>query len=265
MLRKLQSSPVLSHLTEKAKRYASPQDAQADDLTSVVLRLNDFYAGLASKQSTGPSGIVREALKLDADLVASVVDGAYSLSYTVVSIAHLSGEGPVERTVWDGSYHVYKSIAATSTWNNYRIARILLREIIIDTLHAETNGAGSEQDHALVRECHQLGRKLVDDVCASVPMHLEPSLHYTEQPGTSAAAYPAYGRHRTHESRGFASTGACMTLLWPLLIAANSGFAPNEQRQWIIGCLDKIARTTGIGQASDMAQLLRDGRRTRAL
>lgn len=55
-----------------------------------------------------------------------------------------------------------------------------------------------------------------------------------------------------------------VTLVWPLLIAANSGFASPELRKWIIGCLEKIGHAMGINQALAMAQLLRDGMDSRA-
>jgi hypothetical protein len=52
--------------------------------------------------------------------------------------------------------------------------------------------------------------------------------------------------------------------MWPLLIAANSGLASNDLRQWITVCLEKIGYSMGINQALAMAQLLRKGMRTRA-
>ncbi|KAJ5970116.1 uncharacterized protein N7479_000034 [Penicillium vulpinum] len=55
-----------------------------------------------------------------------------------------------------------------------------------------------------------------------------------------------------------------VTLVWPLLIAANSGFASPQLRKWIIGCLEKIGHSMGINQALAMAQLLREGMDSRA-
>ncbi|KAJ5493549.1 hypothetical protein N7463_009636 [Penicillium fimorum] len=55
-----------------------------------------------------------------------------------------------------------------------------------------------------------------------------------------------------------------VALVWPLLIAANSGFASPPLRKWIIGCLEKIGHSMGINQALAMAQLLRDGMDSRA-
>ncbi|OQE41193.1 hypothetical protein PENCOP_c005G05795 [Penicillium coprophilum] len=55
-----------------------------------------------------------------------------------------------------------------------------------------------------------------------------------------------------------------VTLVWPLLIAANSGFASPQLRKWIISCLEKIGHSMGINQALAMAQLLQDGMDSRA-
>lgn len=233
-----------------------------DDLATVVLQFTDFCAGLKLRTSTKPSDIIREALKLDADLVAAVVGTAPTLTYTVIHITDLSGKSPKERTVWGNSYHAYNSITASSMWNNYRSARILLREIIIDTLHA-TSDAGVEQDQPFVNECRQMGKQLVDDICASVPSYLDPSLLYAEPSMKPTTTCPGNGRRSSPSTGAAMGAGGCITLLWPLLIAANSGFAPSEQREWITGCFDRIGRATGIGQASAMAQLLRDQRSTR--
>jgi hypothetical protein len=66
-------------------------------------------------------------------------------------------------------------------------------------------------------------------------------------------------------SSSFEVTGAGgLTLMGPLLIAANSGLASDELRRWITVCLEKIGYSMGINRTLAMAQLLRKGMRTRA-
>lgn len=256
---------MITHLTQKAKNYRSSPDP-VDDLATTVFRLNDFCAGLKDGKYTKPSDIIRTALNLDGDLVAALLDStSASSSYSVIRTPDSTGKELPERTVWGDTYHVYTSIAASSMWNNYRSARTLLREIIIDALRqtGSAHGADDEQHQALVRESCLIGLQLVNDVCASVPFHLDAAaLTATSTPtckeGSTTAPVGA-----GYSSALAVGTGGAITLLWPLLIAANSGFASSGQRDWIIRSLERIGRETGIGQARAMAQLLRGQKQTR--
>jgi hypothetical protein len=233
-----------------------------DDVAAALLRLNAFCAALKDGTITTPSDIIRTALTLDEDLVAALLDAPATSSYSVIKVS-VSEEHP-ERTIWGPEYHVYTSIAVSCMWNSYRSARILLRETIIHALRQMRSAydADDQQHQALVRETREVCLRLVNDVCASVPFHLNAALQRRETPTFSTldqkgSAAPRHGGG--HLSPGSIGIGGAITLLWPLLIAANSGFASREQRQWIIHCLDTIWRATGVNQAQAMAQLLRDG------
>lgn len=247
---------MLGRLTEKAKQFKSSQNGVVDDLAAAILRVNGFCADLKDGKSTTPGNTARTALRLDADIVASLLDAPSTSSYSVVKVNDVTGEQAMRQMTWGDAYHVYGSIAGSSMWNNYRTARIFLREIIIDALKAAEN-ASDEQYQSFVMESRQVGRQLVDDICASVPFHLCSLIHHHTEASFGT-------ENHSPLSTGPAGTGGVIPLLWPLLIAANSGFASTEQRSWIISCLDKIGRSTGIGQARAMAQLLRDGKETRA-
>ncbi|OIW24601.1 hypothetical protein CONLIGDRAFT_100551 [Coniochaeta ligniaria NRRL 30616] len=263
ILRERQNSPMIARLTEKAKHRMSPQGQTVDNLATVVLRINDFCAALTDETFKKPSDIIRAALKLDGDLVASLLDVPSSSSFNVVKVAD-STEKFTGRTIWGDTYHVYRSIAVSSMWSNYRSARILLREIIVDALHAAED-TDHNQNNSLIKESRQIAAQLVDEVCASVPYHMDTSLHlHRAEPEERLGASTSSDIGRPAPPfLGTVGTGGCITMLWPLLVAANSGFASLEQREWIIGCLDRIGRGMGIGQASAMAQLLRDGRQSR--
>lgn len=249
---------MLAHLTEKAKYCWSPQGQTVDNLATAVLRLNDFSATLKDG-SRKRSDIIRTALGLDGDLVTAMLDVPSASSFDVIQVHHSADEESTGRVIWGDDYHVYSSIAAVSMWNNYRCARILVREIIVDALRA----AGLNQHKALVDESRQIGTQLVDEVCASVPFYLDTAIHCAKPGGNLGTTNSSDHGPRPPSALATAGPGGAITLQWPLLIAANSGFAPREQREWIIGCLDRIGRGMGIGQASAMAQLLRDGIQSR--
>lgn len=258
ILRERHSSPMLAHLTEMAKYCWSPQGQTVDNLATTVLRLNDFSATLKDG-SRKRSDIIRTALGLDGDLVTAMLDVPSESSFDVIQVHHPADEESTGRAIWGDDYHIYRSIAAVSMWNNYRCARILVREIIVDALRA----AGSLQHKTLIDESRQIGAQLVDEVCASVPFFLDTAIHCAKPDGNLGTTNSSDRGHRRPSSLATAGTGGAITLQWPLLIAANSGFAPCAQREWIIGCLDSIGRGMGIGQASAMAQLLRDGIQSR--
>jgi hypothetical protein len=217
--------------------------------------------------------------------------------------------------IWGNSYHVYHSTASSSMWNNYRSCRILLHELIINTVETMdlnvTDDTSFRQRKALAEQSRQIARQLVEDICASVPFHFgiqpedEGEVALPLIPGNkghigAAEGNSTPGSRTTHDefspgeclqldgemsypsfiptpnptspkardfgsSTSFQITGAGgLTIMWPLLIAANSGLASSQLRQWITFCLDKVGYSMGINQALSMAQLLRKGMRTRA-
>lgn len=221
--------------------------------------------------------------------------------------------------VWGSSYHVYHSIAASSMWNNYRSSRILIHELIIDTVagldSSTTDQASYIQRQHLANQSRQIARQLVEDICASAPFHLgagaedmdEIAVPYSESttpPNCSdwshvhektSVASKQWSRGREQRPSSLVSspfrdssfstisnspnqssfgtmskdlfkiTGAGgLTLVWPLLIAANSGLASPELRNWITACFDKIGHSMGINQALAMGKLLRNGSGSRA-
>ncbi|KAB5582951.1 hypothetical protein GE09DRAFT_1077063 [Coniochaeta sp. 2T2.1] len=256
------SSPMLAYLTEKAEHRSPAGGQTADNLATVILRLNGFCASLKEGDLAKPSYIISEALKLDTDLVTSLLDIPDASSYTTIKSAH-PGDG-VTRPICGNNYHIYSSISASSTWSNYRSARIFLREVIINALQGAEGEDAAQHNDALITESRSIGKQLVEEVCASVLWHIDPHLQLIQLPSDSTASDTSAGQSLPQTSANTTGTGRAITLMWPLLIAANSGFATVEQRAWITNCLDKIGHGMGIGQAKAMAQLLRDGRKTTA-
>ncbi|KAJ5219323.1 uncharacterized protein N7498_001422 [Penicillium cinerascens] len=311
------SSPIIAQLTEDAKQYRNPQDQIQDELGLLVIRLSNFCASLKNKSITEPSEILRTALTIDAELMSLFINVPHPWNYKTVKIPMFDGE-PLTKAVWGDSYHVYHSLTASSIWNNYRSARIIIHELIIDTVNdLESSGYdenGRQQRSNLAGQSRQIAHQLVEDICASVPFHLgagiedsyefedsspaardvadlstwdlwpellpvtPSSLSSMESTGASFSSTsplqnsfticptsPSSGSGWKSPSSPFEATGAGgVTLVWPLLIAANSGLASNDLRKWIVLCLDKIGHSMGINQALAMAQLLRKGMHSRA-
>ncbi|KAJ5121846.1 hypothetical protein N7448_002977 [Penicillium atrosanguineum] len=317
------SSPMLAQLTESAKLHRNPEDQIQDNLGLLVIRLSNFCASLKNKTITEPSEILRTALTIDAELMALFISVPQSWNYQTVKVPILDGEH-ITQAVWGDNYHVYSNLAASSMWNNYRSARILVHELIIDTVKDMNalgyDDNGHQQRSSLANQSRQIAQQLVEDICASVPFHFgadieddqmfessspavgdisdltswdfltgsfpiapspwSPMAQHNSGPSSSSAdsiyhsftapftdptASSGSGAMWESPSSPFEVTGAGgVTLVWPLLIAANSGLASDDLRKWITGCFDKIGHSMGINQALAMAQLLRKGMHSRA-
>ncbi|PYI01879.1 hypothetical protein BO78DRAFT_326544, partial [Aspergillus sclerotiicarbonarius CBS 121057] len=273
------TSPVLGQLSLEAAKYRNEDDATVDRLSSVTIQLGNLCAAIKDGTINQPAEIVRAALRLDADLMSIISTTPASWNYNTVNVALARGEPTVD-SIWGAQYHTYRNFTVSSFWNNYRSARLVLRELIVQAIGSSGdislgNIDGREQDE-LVSESQQISRQLVDDICASVPFHLGAVVddsHLSKLFGETAVGSSSF-LDKDHESGspllssasspfGVPAAGG-FTIMWPLLIAANSGYASKQLRRWITDCLAKIGHSMGIRQALAMAQLLRDGVDSRA-
>ncbi|KAJ5748232.1 uncharacterized protein N7511_009928 [Penicillium nucicola] len=255
------SAPIMTQLSEDAKQHREPDDQIVDDIGLVVIRLNDLCAALKDGTLTQPSEIIRRTLSLDADLMSLLLTAPPAWSYTTVKVPLIDGE-PITNVVWGDSYHVYRNLAVSSMWNNARSARILMHEMILEAVKVleETSPANSALRHSqmLANQSRDIARNLVDEICCSVPFHMGMGVD-----SSTDGTVSGYDSSNVPPSFEISGAGG-VTLMWPLLIAANCGLASLEIRQWITKCLDKIGHSMGINQALAMAQLLRDGMHSRA-
>ncbi|KAL6807870.1 hypothetical protein GGI42DRAFT_366487 [Trichoderma sp. SZMC 28013] len=266
------SSSVFNKLTEEIQRDQNPNDRVLDQLAAIVTRLTDFCANVTNRHIVSPTEIIRTALKLDAELVSLMVGVPPSLRYAIVNIPMFDGK-PITKAVWGDSYHVYQSIPASSMWNNYRSIRIIIQELIINTLKdLEDSGSddiGLSQRSSLANQASQTALRLVEDICASVPYNLDIGIEDDSRLKNSALKATqtsiSHGVDMVSTLSPFQASGAGgLTTMWPLLVAANSGFACDDLRKWIANCLDKIGHSMGINQALAMSKLIQDGVRSRA-
>ncbi|KAI0431168.1 hypothetical protein F5Y09DRAFT_305765 [Xylaria sp. FL1042] len=312
-------SPTLAQLTEEVKQYRDPNDRILDDLATTIIRLTNFCADIKNRCVVEPSEIIRTALIIDAELVSLLISVPPHWSYTTIQIPRIDGKR-ITNAVWGSHYHIYGSITAASMWNNYRSARIIIQELIYDTLtdldgFMKHNTISFPQQHSLIDQCRQTMLQLGEDICASVPFHFGLGIndnHMSQDslsplsgaPNTApdAATSSSFlstlsnppvtsntsdgglslgteawlisrlssselnsNLHLSDHLGPFEIVGAGgLTLMWPLLVAANSGVASKELRDWVITCLDKIGHSMGINQALAMAKLLREGMQSRA-
>ncbi|KAJ0417845.1 hypothetical protein BJY00DRAFT_195775 [Aspergillus carlsbadensis] len=265
------SPPILAYLTTQAKQYRTLEDQVYDDFGTVGTKLADFCAALKDNTITQPTEILRLALNLDAELTSIAASVPISWHYQTVPVPRSTGgdDGlPVLFTpdIWGDVYHVYTNINISSSWNNYRSAQLMIHELIIDTakeLETQSLYAHLADEYRSLRSrSEQVSRQLVEDIIASVPFHLGAAADTAETSTTSST--PPSSFTGPTGIRSHVSPASGMALVWPLLIAANSGFASHELREWIVAVLEKIGYSMGLNQALAMARLLRGGMQSRA-
>ncbi|KAH8424480.1 uncharacterized protein LDX57_002231 [Aspergillus melleus] len=231
----------LLSISHEAISHRTLVDRAQDVFFGLFVRVANLCAALRDGSIRGPGTILQTAREIDAELVEwtrTVHPSCRFTRYSVSGARELGLGLPPNVT----QCHVYSDISAHHLWNTYRIARIVLHELIIKfcqqlqvhlgTLHPEHASACTQ---SIV-----ISRSLVADICASVPWAT----------GTS-----------NHESSPRAA--GMYRLMWPLFIAANSVVCGAETRTWIVQCLDQIGYCLGISQSLTLAQILRNGQRDR--
>lgn len=235
----------------------------------MINQLTDFCANLKNRHIVEPTEIIRTALIIDAELVSLMISVPPLWRYATLNVPMLNGK-PTTQAFWGDTYHIYHSISASSVWNNYRSARIIIQELIIDTIHdletLENDSIGSPQRNHLMNQARQTVLQLVEDICASVPYNLGMEIEDLGHLKVSApGATIAHGIDMRATLSSFQISGAGgLTIMWPLLVAANSGVTCSDLRKWITNCLDKIGHSMGINQALAMSRLIQDGVQSRA-
>ncbi|PYH92967.1 hypothetical protein BO71DRAFT_356319 [Aspergillus ellipticus CBS 707.79] len=244
-------SPILAQLTQEAPKYRDPNYRTIDRLGILVIRLSSLCAAIKDGTINRPTEIIRLSLSLDAEFISTLLSIPPTWVYSTIEVPQFEGERRMQ-SVWGNRFHIYGNLTISSAWNNYRSARLVIHELIITAAKSLRNSSYTnsriEQESLVIqseRTCHQI----VEDICASVPFHLGATAENVGCGGNAGAPTGAGG----------------ITVVWPLLIAANSGFASPALRKWVMDCLDKIGHSLGINQALAVAQLLRDGIRTRSL
>lgn len=92
-------------------------------------------------------------------------------------------------THWQGPIHVYDDLFIANIVNDYRVSRIFCQQLILNALESlwdtsATNDIKSLQDHAQFLAC-----SMANDICSSVPFHLEIKL----QPGAANTGQESHG------------------------------------------------------------------------
>jgi hypothetical protein len=143
-------------------------------------------------------------------------------------------------STYDSCYDVYTDLWIASIWNSYRTSRLLVHEHIMSVAFT----FGTADDNDMLQAAARVLKRMVDEICHSVPFHL--------------------GVQRKGNSRRFEDSEAipgCYLLIWPLFASGMRRTTPWPQKEWIAEKLRVIGARMGLRLALSMAGRLMMERR----
>ncbi|GME33013.1 hypothetical protein GTA08_BOTSDO10878 [Neofusicoccum parvum] len=133
---------------------------------------------------------------------------------------------------WIGPVHAYADVWTSHIWNDYRITRVFTLSIIMACCSAISPNSTDLSVKALLANAHFVTQGLIDDLCASVPFHMNFDLQ-------NRAIEVGQDRESAEALGGF-------LLVWHVFVAANVECIPEPQRQWLQGRLLHIGHEFGL-------------------
>jgi hypothetical protein len=270
----------LIELRREASQYIDPIDPKWNFseivLRFVELRVETREGRLKSKE------LLDAARRLDAELkaVAETVPPEWKYDTVIVS-------SPIEE-VYGEYFHVYMDHHMTHTWNNIRIIRILLNELIREHYLSQADPAelssifsseSHDDDYAHVSDCILT---LSTEIVASVPQYtqlprhvngsvsepssIECSTHYPSIPRRNSVSHlPQISSSNSRQAKvklgpqdfTLFETSRCYSLVFPLYVAGSSEVCSDLMQEWILTRLAFLKNIVGIKEAAVAAGYLK--------
>lgn len=257
--------PVPQYVQEWSDALNNDHDLADSDATPGTLAVVTKFCRLRASMSSfhdysNQDQLIAELLSLDAEMVAVAANLTPEFLYTIECISEATPE------VYSDHYHRYSNIWVANTWNQYRVIRLLINEMLLDQLqhleqlhHQPTLSSGGQPAptsgtlHGQILSTRSLLVQLMSDLCASVPYHLNYRPTYPSQPLLSSP-YPGTSAPPDPSSHPRAVVGNI--LIWPLFSLACNTWCTPIMRTWIVGRLRVVAQRLAISQADVLAQLI---------
>lgn len=241
--------PIPSSLIEMSGQAAeirrSPIATCAHQLTEIMAKLADLRAEIAKGDCDPPEAISR-ARSLDADMSAWVQGLSPSCYFDVyVNPGPFWVNKQYHISPYKGLSYTYSGVWLCNVWNNYRLSRIHVDDIILTRLRPLVSDPNSDTHtrNELLAECRVLRdrmRQLACDICHSAPYQLgvlDESKASRQNPVIKSSA------------GGF-------LLLYPLCIAVSVDGSSSPLCSWALECFHVVAHAMGINQAITLRNLM---------
>jgi hypothetical protein len=199
-------------LSNVVKDLMLPDQLITTELWDTIERLANFRA---TKESFSSDSSLAILLQLDSDLEKWSLSVPLAWRYKIHT-------NPAQDNIYTSCYHIYPGFSVATTWNQYRVARCLVNELLLERL-----------DSPHPERIKETTRNICNEICASVPYFFRRTLRSdTQNPGIGA-----------------------MDIMWSLFVCGSMHCLPDTQRLWAIKQLENIGRRMWINQALTWANL----------
>lgn len=252
----MQISKPIHAIFYKHVEFTCLHETQEDRLIARTIDIPNLQsqANIVLSHSTWPENgqPALELLKTAKRLDSGISDWARSVpatwSYTIAT--DLDALSDTEGRVSDFSppqIHRYPSFYIARIWNIYRVSRLIILSIILRvTARSPSNSTHGEQELDWIG-AERRQRKLVNEICASVPFLLNHDL--------SRMALPIIkGQRESDEKSDIVTKTGRYSLIWPLYVGSSVTSIPDNQRRWMGAQLQRIG-DSGEPQAKLLSDL----------
>lgn len=233
---------------EKWSQWANPtkrdDEAFLNRFTELNGRLAVVRANIKRKRIRDPKQIIGLLYPIDCMLE----DWSNNLpeSWKFKSYRRIFEKQTNLEVAYDGQYGTYRDIWVASTWNNYRMIRIIIHE----TIMVAAMKYGSDDDRKESRRSAEKLAMLANDICHSVPYFLG------YQGPESVFTFKL--TMQDEDRGGMRPNPGGYLLLWPLFHAGSSTAIARSQKCWIVSVLRYIGSYMGTQLATSMAMRLEE-------
>ncbi|RDW69994.1 hypothetical protein BP5796_08391 [Coleophoma crateriformis] len=257
-LKVLMLTSCLEHNTDvpndfiEIHKFAShSMDVEHPDWSFSVLLIR--FIGVKARVCTRDnlSDAVQSALQLDDDFEQTCMNMPRSWHFdTITGLL-------IPDLTYEGCYHHYPSAEVCRTWNNYRLIRILLNEIILELLQNPEQGSffntAFVEAEQKIHTCNLTIERMCNEICASLPQ-------FTREPSCFAV-----GANKTAQSAGMYMHGQISTsqrrsqataLVFALYTAASSPTCSSKNCSWIVNELQIMGSEMNISEARIVKDIL---------
>jgi len=237
-------SHIIEYMTAAYEMARTPDPAFNVQFT--MMKYSSLLADVVQERLTDHQTIIDKSLELDATLLDIVTNVPPGWEYVTIFTDEQS------EYVWNGRYHVYQDYWMGQMWNSLRTARILLHEMIRNTLldgfsHKPPIFSASEHSAQFQISTDTIYQMQADILC-TVPQHIG----YFPKGETGFKTLAELDQSMLPMIK--MSGGAF--IMWPLWLAGILDIATEDVRQFVKRNLDSIGTTMGIRQAQVLADIM---------
>ena len=266
--------PGLLQLRRNATQYTDAKNPKWQ-YSEQVIRFVELRVAIKEGVISG-TDLISSSLRIDSDLRSISVDMPPDWMYKTILATGTSSD------MYRAYFDVYPDRRVTQNWNNIRLIRILLNEMILKQCQEEVDSFPhtifSLDCKTELQKARDTIISLSEEICASVPQYTRLLGHPNDlvSPNHSSRKRDFQDKSVSEASNSSSSSSwhsrpaiipegtdyssfeasRCYSLLFPLYVAGQSTVCPELMRNWIIDRLHFIGSTIHIKEAGLMVGFL---------